>query len=195
MSVDGQLRDLGQIAEDWLHHEDVGARLRMAHRCVEWDGWEEGLVDSILGPEEQEEDWFKSWDDVNHNDSAVDWPKTPLSPQTSTSPTLTESVSGSSHSDEQEKDGSSGVRAAVVPVAPSKTTVRVAGAGLPVKVVAVEKEKEKLLNTQGDFCGGRGGELGRRLEAWLTVKGDSEGRVQLKKRWSDDVTDGHSQEL
>lgn len=31
----------------------------MAHRFVEWDGWEEGLADSILGAEEYEEEWFK----------------------------------------------------------------------------------------------------------------------------------------
>ena len=47
----------------------------------------------------------------------------------------------------------------------------------------VEKEREKLLNATGDFCGGRGGELGRRLEAWLCVNGDAEGRVELPQRW------------
>ena len=48
--------DLAALAADWLHQEAAGARLRMAHRCIEWDGWEEGLVDSILGPEEEEEE-------------------------------------------------------------------------------------------------------------------------------------------
>ncbi|KAH0834948.1 hypothetical protein J3R83DRAFT_10642 [Lanmaoa asiatica] len=50
---------LSATAKEWLHYEAVGARLRLAHRCAEWDGWEEGLVDSILGPEEHEEEWFK----------------------------------------------------------------------------------------------------------------------------------------
>jgi len=50
----------------------------------------------------------------------------------------------------------------------------------------VEKEKEKLLNATGDICGGRGGELGRRLEAWLHVKGDGDGRVGLDRRWMGD---------
>ena len=64
VTVRGRPADLGALAADWLAHETAGARLRMAHRCVEWDGWEEGLVESILGPEEQEEDWFKSWDEA-----------------------------------------------------------------------------------------------------------------------------------
>ncbi|KAG6838112.1 hypothetical protein H0H93_007364, partial [Arthromyces matolae] len=36
----------------------------MAHRVIEWDGWEEGLVDSILGPEEKEDDWFQGLDGI-----------------------------------------------------------------------------------------------------------------------------------
>ena len=63
VSVHGTPTDLAALAAAWLHHEATGARLRMAHRCIEWDGWEEGLVDSMLGPEEQEEDWFKSWEE------------------------------------------------------------------------------------------------------------------------------------
>ena len=58
---------------------------------------------------------------------------------------------------------------------------------VPKVVVAVEKEREKLLNATGDFCGGRGGELGRRLEAWLCVNGDSEGRIELARRWAGGV--------
>ena len=41
-----------------------------------------------------------------------------------------------------------------------------------------EQEKEQMLNTTGDICGGRGGELGRRLEAWLTVTGGEGGKRQ-----------------
>ncbi|KAJ3500163.1 hypothetical protein NLJ89_g9912 [Agrocybe chaxingu] len=40
-----------------------------------------------------------------------------------------------------------------------------------------EQEKEQMLNTTGDICGGRGGELGRRLEAWIEVSG-SKDRVE-----------------
>jgi len=36
----------------------------MAHRCAEWDGWEESLVESILGPEEYEDqEWIKGPED------------------------------------------------------------------------------------------------------------------------------------
>jgi hypothetical protein len=149
----------------------------MAHRCIEWDGWEEGLVDSILGPEEQEDDWFKTWDAQDGSaDAGAD---SRCSPLTSTSPTLTESLSLSDGED---------AAAVTQPVLRRGSVNRVPGGGklkvpLPVKVAAEEKEKEKLLNSTGDFCGGRGGELGRRLEAWLCVNGDAEGRVELPRRW------------
>jgi hypothetical protein len=50
--------DLSALAHEWIHHEAEGTRLRMAHRFVEWDGWEEGLADSIIGPEEVQHEWF-----------------------------------------------------------------------------------------------------------------------------------------
>ncbi|KAK0203924.1 hypothetical protein DFS33DRAFT_844521 [Desarmillaria ectypa] len=110
------------LAMDWLHYEAAGTRLRMAHRFVEWDGWEEGLVNSILGPEESEEDWL--------NDSTV------------------------------------------IP-APESHSAGAAGRRKPSSKLPLplekELEKEQMLNTTGDICGGRGGELGRRLEAWLIV--------------------------
>lgn len=187
--IEGHPRDLGALAAEWLHHETTGARLRMAHRCIEWDGWEEGLVEGILGPEEQEDDWFKSWEDANPPDSAGHHGgvETPQSPFTSTSPTLTESTS--------DCEDATGKRGSLVGPPTNGNGIngnngngkakggRPAAAPLPVKVVAVEKEKEKLLNATGDFCGGRGGELGRRLEAWLCVNGDAEGRVELQRRW------------
>jgi hypothetical protein len=37
---------------------------------------------------------------------------------------------------------------------------------------STERAKEKMLDGTGDICGGRGGELGRRLEAWLCANGD-----------------------
>ncbi|KAK1216869.1 hypothetical protein PQX77_020490 [Marasmius sp. AFHP31] len=51
--------DFGTLAHEWSYYETAGMRLRMAHRFVEWDGWEEGLVESMLGSGEFEEDWFK----------------------------------------------------------------------------------------------------------------------------------------
>lgn len=45
------------------------------------------------------------------------------------------------------------------------------------RIAAEEKERERLLATTGDECGGRGGELGRRLEALLSVDENGEGDV------------------
>ncbi|KAG6873331.1 hypothetical protein C0995_000190 [Termitomyces sp. Mi166 len=127
--------DLAALSREWLFYESAGQRMRMAHRVVEWDGWEEGLVDSILGSEENEDEWFKGLDG---SDCRV------------------------------------GVQSPPVPVdGPSNVTQRKIASKLPFEQ---EKEKEQTLNTTGDFCGGRGGELGRRLEAWLTINGMEEGR-------------------
>ncbi|KAL4253046.1 hypothetical protein ABKN59_002248 [Abortiporus biennis] len=152
ITVNGKSVELADVAHEWLHHEASGVRLRMAHRCIEWDGWEEGLVESILGPVEQEEDWFKKSECEDGNDK---------------DDSIKRSSSGGSNNMTKPAFG----RAAVPMVA---------------KVVAVEKEKEKLLNATGDICGGRGGELGRRLEAWLSVNGDADGRVELARKWEED---------
>ena len=181
----------------------------MAHRCIEWDGWEEGLVDSILGPEDQEEDWFKEWreeghehDDHDHDhDHAHEDPTndheareeefTSQSPVASISPTLTawtsEGEDPLSPALPKRKQGlgtglGTGMGTGTGNGPPAVPTV-------PKVVVAVEKEREKLLNATGDFCGGRGGELGRRLEAWLYVNGDGDGRVDLGRRWKGDEED------
>ncbi|KAH9896958.1 hypothetical protein C8Q73DRAFT_642052 [Cubamyces lactineus] len=184
ISVLGKPVDLSSLAGEWLHHEATGARLRMAHRCIEWDGWEEGLVDSILGPEDQEDDWFKTWDEAeppSHGDP-VDGDDllddnaqhqqrqrqrsgpSSSSPPISGSPTLTASTSEGEDALKRKTGGG-------------------APPAVPKVVVAVEKEREKLLNATGDYCGGRGGELGRRLEAWLYVNGTADGRVDLGRRW------------
>ncbi|KAI8986764.1 hypothetical protein BD414DRAFT_415982 [Trametes punicea] len=184
VSVLGRPTDLAVIAREWLHHETAGARLRMAHRCIEWDGWEEGLVDSILGPEEQEDDWFKSWDDdaadqgvggepPSQGDLADGDPPPPPpteSPPVSGSPTLTAVTSEGEDALKRKLSGNGNGNGNGVPP-------------VPKVVVAVEKAREKLLNATGDICGGRGGELGRRLEAWLYVNGTGDGRVDLGRRW------------
>lgn len=51
------------------------------------------------------------------------------------------------------------------------------GVGMGVAGVGVGVHPlERTLNRNGDVCGGRGGELGRRLEAWLS---ESESEVAL----------------
>ncbi|KAI6138447.1 hypothetical protein EDD17DRAFT_1500836 [Pisolithus thermaeus] len=119
---------LSTVASSWLHFESWGTRLRYAHRCVEWDGWEEGLVESILGPEDTEKDWFAEgcWCEVERG-----WRYPPLRPTT--------------------------------PSAALRVHRRQAG----MFILKKEREKEQMLVSAGDICGGRGGELGRRLEEVL----------------------------
>lgn len=186
VNINGESRNLADIATEWLHHEATGVRLRMAHRCVEWDGWEEGLVESMLGPEEQEEDWFISWEEARKGQdspSRADTPPASDSPETSISPTLFDSSSEPGTDESKRRDS-------IVAVPPTVKPLGRAAVPLVAKVVKVEKEKEKLLNATGDFCGGRGGELGRRLDAWLATNGDAEGRVGLPKRWTDEGSAG-----
>ncbi|KAH9038585.1 hypothetical protein EDB85DRAFT_2287521 [Lactarius pseudohatsudake] len=129
--------DLSTLAAEWLHYEAVGVHLRHAHRCAEWDGWEEGLVESILGPEDQDEDWRrakKTWGDACPSVDEI------LKPH--------------------------GVRRKRQAVS---------------RVTAEAKERERLLATTGDECGGRGGELGRRLEALLSIDEDGDGTCNAHK--------------
>ncbi|KAH7912620.1 hypothetical protein BJ138DRAFT_1060680 [Hygrophoropsis aurantiaca] len=141
-------QDTAVIAKEWLHYEAAGARLRMAHRCAEWDGWEEGLVDSILGPEETEDEWFKE------ADSAVEDSEIPSVP-------VDESILAID-SEQSSSESASGVLL-VASLKRRKHAGRI--------TLKKEKEKEQMLDTTGDICGGRGGELGRRLEEWLSVTG------------------------
>jgi len=157
----------------------------MAHRCIEWDGWEEGLVESILGPEDQEDDWFKEWDETNPDSPAVASSEVYGLDAMASMITLNDghngdardgAVSGKSNRDDSESDRKSEGTESHAP-APLKTSpvldgrLKPHGIGrknkLSTKVVEEEKSKEKHLGPGGDICGGIGGELGRRLEAWL----------------------------
>ena len=117
----------------------TGAHLRHAHRCAEWDGWEEGLVESILGPEDQEEEWIRE----AHAVALVTAPD--------------------NASEDEEGDA--------CPSAVTDDLIKPHGIRRkrrPVsRIAAEEKNRERVLATTGDECGGRGGELGRRLEALL----------------------------
>jgi hypothetical protein len=173
----------------------------MAHRCGEWDGWEEGLVDSILGPEEFESEWFKAGATSYDHDElkamiAREGDEVPINGL--------RDASGSKSSKSSTSASSApggflplldGAPAAML--SPSANPVitngkklnGVAAAVLPLPFV-VEEAKEKMLDTTGDFCGGRGGELGLRLEAWLSEtanqsNGKTEGGLGVKK-WDGD---------
>ena len=151
--------DLARLVKEWLFYERHGTRLRMAHRCAEWDGWEEGLVESILGPEETQDEWFQDY--ISSIDVNEGFGTPPLS-----SP-----------------GGSQTSRSEDILVANIKR--RKPAAKLPF---AKEEEKEQMLNTTGDICGGRGGELGRRLEAWLSVNGIENGETHklVVRKWGQD---------
>jgi hypothetical protein len=173
---DGHELDIPALAREWLHYESAGQRLRMAHRFVEWDGWEEGLIDTILGPEDDEERWFLKETEVDVEDDvfhgAVNSP--PVAEYSSMS--LTNDVGA------RAPVGATGMTLLQVAMSRRKPASK-----LPLPI-AQEKEKEQMLNTTGDYCGGRGGELGRRLEAWLTVNGIENGQVHspLMSRWNSD---------
>jgi hypothetical protein len=139
--------DVSALATEWLHYEAVGAHLRHAHRCAEWDGWEEGLVESILGPEDQEEDWLR---------------------EARSKIALT---TGPASDGEEEGDACPSVDVDEVLKPPAMRRKRRADS----RVLAEAKERERLLSTTGDECGGRGGELGRRLEALLSIDEDGDG--------------------
>jgi hypothetical protein len=139
--------DLSTLAAEWLHYETVGAHLRHAHRCAEWDGWEEGLVESILGPEDQEEDWIREAHMV----------------------ALATAPDGGS--EDEEGDACPTADDLIKPQGMRRKRRPVS------RIAAEEKERERVLSTTGDECGGRGGELGRRLEALLSIDEDGEGSV------------------
>jgi hypothetical protein len=138
--------DLSTLATEWLHYETVGAHLRHAHRCAEWDGWEEGLVESILGPDDQEDDWIRE----AHSVSLATAPDNGSDDEGDACPTADDLIKPM------------GIRRKRRPVS---------------RIKAEEKELERVLATTGDECGGRGGELGRRLEALLSVDEEGEGNV------------------
>ena len=134
----------------------------MAHRCAEWDGWEEGLVDSILGPEEYEHEWYKVSSNNQEETMLLDC-----------SPRGTDS------------EPSSIAKYKILP--PSLSRIVKISSKLPL---LQEKEKEQMLNTTGDICGGRGGELGRRLEAWLTVNGNGNSNGYVDPESDDELGAG-----
>ncbi|CAK5272451.1 unnamed protein product [Mycena citricolor] len=204
---------LATLAQQWLHHEQSGMRLRMAHRVAEWDGWEEGLVESILGPEEWQDEWFhehEEWLDghedlhehdhdiaqgaadphtasqnVDFADSMSRRRRPPPMRDSPASATSSASASSSPIFAAPSPFASAGASAKPRPKPKPKSTFLKAalqtsgggasgsGSNLTKSAFSAmknpEREKEQMLDHTGDICGGRGGELGRRLEAWLVI--------------------------
>jgi len=156
----------------------------MAHRSIEWDGWEEGLVGSILGPEDEEDDWFKEWEEAGPDSPSAANPGMYGLDAMASKITLGEVHDGdvqesSTTNSRINRDGSKsdgkteGAETSPLPFKIGPAPDGKLGANgigrkkLATKVVEEEKAKEKQLGPGGDICGGIGGELGRRLEAWL----------------------------
>ena len=177
--------DVASLAKEWLFYEESGARLRMAHRCIEWDGWEEGLVEGILGPGDKEGDWFREWEEPDMDSPAVAGPDIYGLDSIASRITLNDGhngdiresatngkVNGNSNGSDGESEGTgnhtfASSKARRVPDGKLGPHGIGRKKGLATKVVEEEKAKEKHLGPGGDICGGIGGELGRRLEAWL----------------------------
>ena len=145
----------------------------MAHRCIEWDGWEEGLLESILGPEDQEDDWFK-WEELGPDSPAAANPEVYGLDAMASMITLdgghnSDARNGKPNGNNSKSRGSpTSTSSNIGPVPDGKLQPNGIGRKkLAAKVVEEEKAKEKHLGPGGDICGGIGGELGRRLEAWL----------------------------
>lgn len=144
-----------------------GTRLRLAHRFVEWDGWEEGLIDGILGPEEYESEWFK--------------------PTSISMAELPECAADSNPDSAKALFSSPGPRGKALQALVGSSIVGSGTLGRGTKIsskllMSQEQQKEQMLNTTGDICGGRGGELGRRLEAWLNTSGNVD--EDREERWA-----------
>ncbi|KAL4073380.1 hypothetical protein J3A83DRAFT_2523341 [Scleroderma citrinum] len=195
-STSNATSSLSAVASEWLYYESWGARLRHAHRCVEWDGWEEGLVESILGSEDAEEEWFKEGCACEEEEDVRDREEGCACEGTGQ---LRRGGRGDSEMEYgEELDGVvrlcsrrasfSAVALTCVPVSasvapepeaallPDIATPHISRPTTPSAALRVqrrqagrlilkkEKEQEQTLVSGGDICGGRGGELGRRLE-------------------------------
>lgn len=154
----------------------------MAHRCIEWDGWEEGLVEDILGPMDEEDDWFREWEEpdmesptvANPDMYGLDFIASKITLDDDHDSDAREGVTNGGNDNQRNGEprgkGTSTFLSSVTRRVPDEKLEPqgiVRKKGLATKVVEEEKAKEKHLGPGGDFCGGIGGELGRRLEAWL----------------------------
>ncbi|KZV76710.1 hypothetical protein PENSPDRAFT_646163 [Peniophora sp. CONT] len=182
-------KDKSALAAEWLHWEAAGAFMRSAHRCIEWDGWEEGLVESIIGPEESEEEWIRSAHAeteraLNGETSALtsgansvpaSGPASAPMQRSKLSRPIIVNTNGSSD-DDDEALGPAGILKQVPGIVRRKSKKRSVHA--PLHATTAEKEREKTLVGGGDDV-----ELGRRLEALLTLHGNGDGSVRRKTVW------------
>ncbi|KAL5521525.1 hypothetical protein ACEPAF_2273 [Sanghuangporus sanghuang] len=161
-------------AYDWLVYERAGAPLRYAHKCVEWDGWEEGLVDSILGPAGEDSEGSSATPAgflalLNAEPKEVwekdDWEEPLVTQMRLSYSCLTDGAVLDASKLPHPLSGGAGAAGRRGHISPSISgdLRRASHSSAGSELV----ELERMLDVKGDICGGRGGELGRRLEAWL----------------------------
>lgn len=151
------------------------------------------MVESMLGPEEHEDEWFvgigpkpvgigrRSEDDHDDDSQPISPPVEGLSPSLSgasvgsclTALTSTSSLANESGGGINNVNANGRVTSGLSAAVALEKKRKVSTVKLPFDK---EKEKVQVLDGAGDICGGKGGELGRRLEAWLTVTGHEDGR-------------------
>lgn len=184
-------KDKASLAAEWMHWEAAGAFMRSAHRCIEWDGWEEGLVESIIGPEEAEDEWLRTahaeTERALHgapsaltsgaNSVPASGPASaPMQRSKLSRPVIVHSRANGSSDDDNEALGPPGILKQSASIVRRKSKKRSAHA--PLHATTAEKEREKGLAGGGDDV-----ELGRRLEALLTLHGNGDGSVRRKTVW------------
>jgi hypothetical protein len=152
--------------------------MRQAHRCIEWDGWEEGLVESIIGPPEQEDEWIHDARAETHR-ALHGAPSAPTSGHASAPPSaaLHAVLASASLAPAVDSPGDEDPADVIKP-----GLARRGKRKKVLHVTAAEKEREKGLSGEA----GDGGELGRRLDALLTLHGNGDGSVRRKMHWHSD---------
>lgn len=162
---------LAHAAKEWLVYERHGEFLRGAHKCVEFDGWEEGLVHDIL---EEVEGLKIGRERLEEEKDGYHGRRGSAESQSEESDSTPGGVLGKQRQGEQ----------------------RHMGAHPDEEERVKEKQRQhgvrlmRVLDSKGDFCAGVGGELGRRLRQWVTdVEGAGASMDPSETRrwiWEDD---------
>ena len=127
------------------------------------------MIDSLLGSAEEEEAWFRDSEVGEEEEEGGD----------------IESILEVETESKRRLPASRMTTVARPPARvrvpmPKKRQLSAVGHGVLLPTIplsfldSTERTKEKMLDVTGDICGGRGGELGRRLEAWLCASGNGD---------------------
>ena len=132
-------------------------------------------MESFIGPEDQEEEWLKEAKAETEHALRVEKER---AKHGFVSLTATGIIAPRTVGSDEEEDSCPSVDDILKPAGVKRRKRRA-----PLHATAEEKAREKGLSTTGE--GGHGGELGRRLEALLTLHGNGDGSVKHGRRWKD----------